>query len=77
MRRNLSIENVDSRQRKNPFVDSPKNFHIDNARTRIRVTLTEGQLKDRDDEGEEESCEEDRDQEAREEGEEEVTVCIL
>jgi hypothetical protein len=35
---NLSIENADRRQRKNPFVDSPKNFHIDNARMQIRAT---------------------------------------
>jgi hypothetical protein len=37
--KNLSIEIFDSRQRKNPFVDSSENFHIDTARTRFgRIT---------------------------------------
>jgi len=33
--KNLSIEIFDSRQRKNAFVDSAENFHIDTARTRF------------------------------------------
>jgi hypothetical protein len=32
---NLSIEIFDRRQRKNPFVVWPENFHIDIARTRF------------------------------------------
>jgi hypothetical protein len=33
--KNLSIEIFDRRQRKNAFVDSAENFHIDTARTRF------------------------------------------
>ena len=35
MLENVSIENVDRRQRKNTFGNSRKNFHIDSARTRF------------------------------------------
>jgi hypothetical protein len=68
----VSIENIDRRQRKNLVVVSPKNFHIDIARSRFGCFT--GRIYS--DGCEEEDREEDRDEEGREE-EEEVTEGIL
>jgi hypothetical protein len=63
-------------------VHSPKNFHIEAARTRFGLLQRSDRIKigkDQDNEGEEEgSCEEGPGEEGREEESEEVTLeCIL